>query len=151
MKKKTLIAPILIAALILLTGCGDPEPLHISSPPTRARPTATPAFRVTAVELKAEQAKITGPCPATVKFSGLIHASGSGQVSYVFVRSDGITSPVRTVNFSGSGTQAVSDVWTPGDAADLSSFDGWETLKVLSPNELESGREEGSFSITCER
>jgi hypothetical protein len=149
MKSKSLFAPILVAALTLLTACGDPEPIHMTGGPTK--PVRPPVFEVTSVELKAEPSQGAAPCPVTVRFSGLIQATGSGEVQYTFARSDGTTSPVHTMNFSGSNRQSVSDVWTLGDDAHLSSYAGWQTLKVLSPNVLETSSEAGAFSINCER
>lgn len=55
------------------------------------------------------------------------------------------------MNFSGGGTQPVIDVWVLGDPACSSCAAWWETLKVLSANELETSRDAGAFSIDCER
>jgi hypothetical protein len=163
MKIKHLTAPIAITSLLLLTAC--PAPIHMTTEPERTQSAnanietsqaalkaeLTSELQVTAVALNAESTKDTVPCPAEVKFSGSITAKGKGQVEYTFVRSDGATAPVYTLNFSQSGTQNVSTTWTLGDGVSLPSYTGWQTLKVLSPNAMESLRESGAFSIKCQQ
>lgn len=160
MKIKILIAPIAFATLTLLTACGDPTPINTGSDPTIKQPTqqspdaTAPTardFQVTGVEFAAEQSQYAGPCPLTVKFSGRIKASGTGQVTYTFVRSDGTTSSVHTMDFSGDGEQPVSDTWTLGTTERLASHTGWQKLKVLSPNVVETSSESGAFSVECQR
>jgi uncharacterized surface protein with fasciclin (FAS1) repeats len=56
---------------------------------------------------------------------------------------------VSTVVFEGSGIKTVSTTWTLGDARLLPSYEGWQTLKVLSPAESESSRASGEFSVNC--
>lgn len=106
-------------------------------------------FAVTDTILKPDIADFSSKCPATIKFTGYITTNGAGAVKYAFTRSDGATSPVFTLSFKEAGTQTVSTSWTLGDAATLPSYKGWQALKILSPNELESSRETGIFSLTC--
>jgi hypothetical protein len=106
-------------------------------------------FRVTEVVLKADDAKMSGQCPIRVNFTGYITANGAGTVKYTFGRSDGATGPVYTLDFKEAGTQAVSTDWTLGDAALLPFYEGWQTVRILSPSESESSRETGKFSISC--
>lgn len=107
------------------------------------------SFAVTEAFLKADDAKMSGKCPIRVNFTGYITANGAGTVKYTFVRNDGATAPVYALDFKAAGTQAVSTDWTLGDAAVLPYYEGWQTIKILSPNELESNRETGKFSISC--
>lgn len=106
-------------------------------------------FRVTEAFLKADDAKMNGKCPIRVNFTGYITTNGAGTVKYTFARSDGATAPVYTLDFKAAGTQTVSTDWTLGDASALPVYDGWQTIKILSPNESESSRETGRFSIAC--
>ncbi len=106
-------------------------------------------FRVTDVSLKPSEPKSDGPCPVTMRFSGSITTNGPGTVKYTFTRSDGATAPVSTLEFKAAGTQTVSTDWTLGDATALPSYDGWQTITILSPNQLESSRDAGAFSIRC--
>jgi hypothetical protein len=106
-------------------------------------------FRVTAVFLKADNANLSGKCPLLVKFNGYITANGAGTVKYTFIRSDGATSPVYTLDFKEAGTQTVSTDWTLGDASVLPNYEGWQAIKIFSPNELESSHATGSFGLNC--
>ncbi len=106
------------------------------------------AVQVTAVSLKADDAKVVGPCPLTVNFSGSITTNGAVKVKYTFLRSDGATAPTYTLEFEESGTQTVTTTWTLG-GDELNEYKGWQMLKILSPNAMESSREAGSFLIVC--
>ena len=106
-------------------------------------------FRVTEVFLKADDGNLTGKCPLPVKFNGYITANGTGTVKYTFTRSDGATSPVYALYFKEAGTQAVASDWTLGDATALPRYEGWQAIKILSPNEMESSHETGSFALSC--
>ncbi len=105
-------------------------------------------FTVTDVGLKADQANISGKCPVSVQFTGYITTNAPGTVKYTFTRSDGATAPVYTLDFSQPGTQTVSTNWTLGGIG-LTSFEGWQGIKILSPNELETKSEMGRFVMKC--
>jgi len=106
-------------------------------------------FRVTEVMLQPDEAKPSGRCPVTVHFSGHITTNGPGTVKYSFTRSDGATAPVSILEFKAAGTQSVSTDWTLGDATVLPAYDGWQALKVMAPNEMESSHELGAFRLDC--
>ncbi len=120
-------------------------------PPTKPGPGEKPAgnFIVTAAGLKADNPKMSGSCPLTVKFGGYVTTNGPGQVRYTFTRNDGAKGPVYTLEFKGAGTQYVDTTWTFGGKG-LESYEGWQAVKILSPNEFESSHQTGSFSIRCE-
>lgn len=105
-------------------------------------------FEVTDVDLRPDEAKVLGQCPATVRFTGSITTNGPGTVTYTFVRSDGATGPSSTVEFKEGGTQTVTTTWTLGGVA-LPQYEGWQSIKVLTPNEVESGHETGRFFLSC--
>jgi hypothetical protein len=69
-------------------------------------------------------------------------------VKYTFTRSDGATGPVFTLDFDAAGTKTVNTTWTLGGVG-LMEYAGWQRLKILSPNEIESSAETGSFKISC--
>jgi len=107
-----------------------------------------PGSLVTRVGLKAD-GNNTGRCPLTVNFTGFITTTGSGDVQYTFIRSDGIAGPVLSAHFKDAGTQAVTTSWGLGEGSDQPHYEGWAAIRILSPNQLESSHETGSFSITC--
>src|SRR6185369_12853575 len=106
------------------------------------------AFAVTDAILKADNANSTGQCPVTVNFTGYITTNGPGTVKYTFTRSDGAIGPVFTLDFDAAGTKTVNTTWTLGGVG-LMEYAGWQRLKILSPNEIESSAETGSFKISC--
>ena len=106
-------------------------------------------FKVTEVFLKADDGRPTGPCPLRVVFRGYITANGPGAIKYTFTRSDGATGPVYIMEFKKAGTQPVMTSWTLGDPRVLPRYAGWQAVKVLSPVEIESNRDTGSFEIHC--
>jgi hypothetical protein len=101
------------------------------------------APRVVAVSLRAERLAVANPCPTTVDFRGTITMDGPGAVSYTFERSDGATVPASTLYFAAAGTKEVRTSWTLGR-----TYSGYEKLKVLSPNRLNSS--EARFNLSCE-
>jgi hypothetical protein len=105
-------------------------------------------IRVTEAFLKADEARMSGPCPLKVVFHGSITASGPGTVKYTFTRSDGARGPAYAMEFKEAGTQAVSTDWTLGDASALPHFEGWQVIAILSPNSYESNQ--AKFAIDCQ-
>lgn len=105
-------------------------------------------FRVTEASLTAEDARMSGPCPTKVVFNGYIKTNGPGTIRYTFTRSDGATAPIFTLTFEEAGTQRVNTDWTLSDAGVLPLFEGWETIKILSPNSYESSQ--AKFEIECQ-
>lgn len=110
---------------------------------------AAEVFKVTDAFLKADDGTPTGKCPLLVKFNGYITANGAGTVKYTFTRSDGATGPIYTLSFKSAGTKPVSTDWTLGDASVLPHYEGWQAVKILSPNDLESSHATGSFVLNC--
>src|SRR5262245_54820177 len=104
-------------------------------------------FSVEGAGLEAAPSSYNGPCPGVIKFNGKIQASGKGVVKYRFVRSDGATGPIEYLNFESAGVKYVITTWTLGDASSRPSCQGWEAIKILSPNEMESNR--ADFKLVC--
>lgn len=129
----TLTATCLAAAL---TACRP----HLAE---AASPRAPQAFQVISATLAASPAAYNGPCPVTIRFTGRITVRGRGTVRYTFARSDGATGPVRTLTFNGGSVQTVQTTWTLSHP----SFSGWQSLRILAPNPVESNR--AFFRETC--
>ena len=98
--------------------------------------------RVTAT-LTASPAAYSGNCPTTINFRGMITASEAGRVQYKFIRSDGANAPVQTLSFTAPGTKPVNTTWMLGR-----SYTGWEAVKIVYPQEVESNK--ANFKITCQ-
>jgi hypothetical protein len=105
---------------------------------------AKKGFSVTEVLLKADDPFPKNECPHEVKFHGSIKTDGEGAVKYVFVRSDGATSAAREIYFEKAGTKEVETSWTLG-----ANYEGYQAIKILSPNEIESKPKSGWFNLTC--
>ena len=100
------------------------------------------AASVIRVSLRAERLALRSSCPTTVDFRGSITMNGRGTVRYTYERSDGATAPIYTLYFPSAGTKEVSTTWTLGR-----SYSGYEKLKVMSPNSVESS--EARFNLNC--
>ena len=132
-----------------LTATGDDKSKHKEVSVVVDASDGPASFAVTNATLTVEPETYVDPCPpGRFKFSGEITANGHGKVTYTFFRSDGEKSAVQELNFNGPGTQAVNTSWTLS-GEQLPQFKGWQSLRVLSPNELVSNR--ASFSVNCEQ
>jgi hypothetical protein len=116
---------------------------------TSGRVSATQEFPVEGAGLEADPTSYSGPCPGLIKFKGKIQASAAGRVKYTWVRSDGATAPVEFVDFDAAGVKYVETTWTLGDASALPHFEGWQQIKILSPNELLSNQ--AKFVLDCKQ
>lgn len=105
--------------------------------------TAPPAAQVSAVSATVSPTSYTGSCPKIFTFDASITASAAGVVTYTWLRSDGATAPVESITFTAAGTKTVSTTWELSPA----SFNGWEQLKVLTPNLITSNQ--ASFTLKC--
>lgn len=129
-----------------------------TAPPHPSTETDTPSetpmegFRVRSVAVTDVVQQTSGYCPNEMLVSGRIEAiGGSGSVSYEFVRSNGETSPLDSVEFAASGTETVS--WTfEADAVEQSASGlpgRWVALRIVEPTEQRSAAEE--YSVQCRR
>lgn len=104
---------------------------------------------VTKASLELAPANHSGVCPVTLQFSGRISVDQPGTtVQYTWLRSDGLEAPVSSLFFAKAGTKDVDTSWTLGHS-DLSTFSGWQQVKVLKPNLRLSNQ--ARFSLRCER
>lgn len=126
---------------------GPTPRLGNSSPPVPPV-TGQSGFRVVEVLLRADPFDYSGPCPVKITFSGRISVvGGAGRVVYRFLRSDGASAPVETLNFDAPGSKDVSTTWTLGGAASP-DFSGWQAIEILEPQERRSAN--ATFRIKCE-
>jgi hypothetical protein len=137
----------LLGAGLAMYSPAEPALVEATSEPRIATP-APSGFRLVEAMLRADPFDYTGPCPATITFSGRISAvGGSAQVSYKFLRNDGASAPIQTLTFDSPGSKDVSETWTLGGPS-LPIYSGWVALQILEPQELTS--QKASFTIRCE-
>jgi hypothetical protein len=121
-----------------------PEPTKKETAKLETKPAV---FRVSDVFLRAEPTNYVGSCPVTIKFTGMISASGGeGKVSYKFLRSDDAFAPIQTLTFKSPGSREINTAWTLGGTG-LSSYSGWQSVQVIEPKEIVSKR--AGFKIQC--
>jgi hypothetical protein len=81
--------------------------------------------------------------PIKVNFKGVIHVSAACTVQYTFVGSDGVNSPLATLNCSQAG-----DYKVVLDRSFSQNFSGWEIVRVAQKQSVvESNR--ANFTVTC--
>jgi len=85
----------------------------------------------------------TGTCPVVLSFGGKITASEPGDIKFKFMRSDGASSEEKLLSFTEPGLKEITTTWTLSG-----SYSGWMTIKVLSPQVIESERAE--FKVVCQ-
>ncbi len=106
---------------------------------------------VITARLRAIPESFSGKCPAKIQFDGVIIVRNNTRpplrVQYRFLRSDGALSPISTIVFEGDGSKNVSTTWTLGGPS-LPTYSGWQSIKILYPQEAESNR--ANFSVTCQ-
>jgi len=85
-----------------------------------------------------------------IKFQGEISAKNlkpGTVVEYRFIRSDGVSSPVRKTIFAkGQGTVEVATTWTL-ESPDLVNYEGWEKIRIVKPIKIESPK--AFFKVNC--
>lgn len=90
---------------------------------------------------------VSGECPHRFEFEGIITADGPITVTYTWLRSDGGTAPVETLEFTEAGSQTVNTSWTLGGSG--SRYDDfWQQLRVITPQEILSER--AIFDLDCD-
>jgi len=111
-----------------------------------ARDAAAAPPRVRGIVLRPAQGPHVGPCPANLSFSGELKVDGPATVTYQFLRSDGVKSPVQSLKFTEAGTQPVHHEWSL-EGPPKTTVKGWVKVKALAPNVLES--RPAAVSVTC--
>ncbi len=105
------------AAAVVVSPTAAPTQPPADTPTQSPTLVPTTALAVTGVEggvnlSSIDQASYNGVCQVTVTFEANISTNGAGTVTYYWLRSDGSSSPVRTLAYTSAGYQSVSDTWT---------------------------------------
>jgi hypothetical protein len=97
-------------------------------------------------KLTVSPSSLTAYCPATIKFTGAIKVDNVIKapvaIQYKFVRSDGGSTALITLNCPSAGVYPVNTTWTIG-----ATYSGWEAIEVISPVSVKS--EKAPFTLTC--
>jgi hypothetical protein len=105
--------------------------IHMSAAPAHA-------FQVTAVTAQVSPQNYSGPCPATVMFTGTITVDGAGQVTYRWEHSPG-TGKLETITFAQAGTKIVTKSYS-------SDHQDFLELATITPN---AKTQLASFTVQC--
>jgi hypothetical protein len=102
---------------------------------------------VTDVIVSTDQRLYRSPCPVSLTCSVDItieggHYNGGQNVTYVWERSDGGTSPVQTVHFDRAGTKKITTGWSRDTQGAH-----WVAVRTLTPNVKLSNK--SIFGVTC--
>jgi hypothetical protein len=103
------------------------------------------AFMVTELDESVAPSSYVGACPATITFNANIWTNDTGSVTYYWQRSDGSTSLLGTISYTGGGIQTVSDALTLGTPG--VSMSGWDQIYIVQPNQ--QAFTPISFNLTC--
>ncbi|GIH85175.1 hypothetical protein Pro02_35830 [Planobispora rosea] len=110
---------------------------------TASHTVAAPAVKVAVGKVKASPARHSGGCPATVDFSAVIAAKGTGTVKYRWVRGDGSRGSVKTIKVRGATTRKTV-------VRDRQSFDwnvsGWQAIEIVGRKGLSR---KAYFNVSC--
>lgn len=130
-------------------------PERVATPAPAAAPAQTPVapaqptsgFRVIEVLVHATPQNITADCPQQIVFTARISAvGGAGLVSYKWLRNDGASAPVETLQFDGPGSKSIETTWQLGGPG--SSYkDFWQQIEVFDPVSFLSNK--AFFTLTC--
>ncbi len=135
-----------ITAAFTLTGYAQQQPQKPLAPQSAViNDTVAPLPKVGAA-LYAHPVSYTGKCPAVITFKGHIAVNKPATIQYTFIRSDGATTPIETITFEKAGAKNVSTIWKLG-GHDLTTYSGWQAIKIISPGPKESKK--ASFSMKC--
>jgi len=100
---------------------------------------------VSAVTLYALPGHYTGNCPKNILFKGKIKTTRAGVVKYRWIRSDGWTSPVKTLHASHAGIYPVQRYWT----IHQSTPQGWMKIRILGLHPTISPP--AHFQVSCQQ
>lgn len=96
-------------------------------------------------ELQSPAKHYEGFCPAKVKMTGKIDATGPVILKYQFLRSDGVKSRLITLNFTGRGSKTIPFNWEINK-----DYQGWVQLIVKLPKkEIKSNK--FYFDVKCDK
>jgi hypothetical protein len=121
-------------------------PTVTRTPTTTRTPTNTSVpFAVTGVGMAVDASAVTG-CSHTFTFLASINVTGSGDIKYHWILSDGSNASVQTLNYSGGGTQSVSTNLAL-TAAPGATVNGSAQIYIDEPNHQSFSTK--SVAMTC--
>ncbi|WP_174285316.1 hypothetical protein [Sphingomonas bacterium] len=80
------------------------------------------------VTARANPIHYVGKCPAVITFDAHVSVVGAPAIEYRFIRSDGATGPMQSIESPPPG-MPTSTTWTLGGST-LKHYEGWEQLVV---------------------
>ena len=104
-------------------------------------------LQVVSVTATARPANWNGKCPHEFHFQGIIQAQGSGDVQYVWERSDHASSS-GTLHFTGPAGKSVTDIWQLSSPPNA-TYHGWERLRMTGGGHESSSP--ASFTVHCSK
>lgn len=131
------------------TGTPSETPTSTKTPiltpaPTPALTPTPVVFQVTSVAVVSPTTATTCPAPTKFNFTGVIVANAAGTATYQWERSDGASTPIKTVVFDAAGSKTVTDTWMMATGGTH-----WEKVHVLTPNDISSNK--AIFIMVCLR
>jgi serine/threonine protein kinase/sugar lactone lactonase YvrE len=105
------------------------------------------------VKIQADPQSSTQNCPATINVLAAVDVRGvlHRHVVYRWVRSDGVTSDLRSADVGDNSTLQLSDSWRTGVAGQ--SISGWERLEINAPPLLQTNsarfQPRADFRLQC--
>ncbi len=102
---------------------------------------------VTEVTVEAEPAAYEGPCPKTIRFTGVITVDRPGLVKYHWRHSDGKQRATVSLRLGRPQSHTVRDTWTIGSASAPFNYSGWARLQMTGGS---SHYARAEFSVRCQ-
>jgi len=127
--------------------CVSATATSVPAAPTATPTSAPPPAQVTGVKATVTPGSYKGKCPTTFTFNGSITTNGAASVTYQWERSDASSSSPQTLTFGSASTQTVMETWTLGGPA--FTYNGYEILHVLKPNNVSTNKSATMFSLAC--
>jgi len=110
---------------------------------TKAKPVVLKSM--VKAELTATEKYYVGVCPVKVKMTGIIKVPKAMNVKYSFLRSDGASSRLSSLNFTTAGSKSVNFTWTIGK-----DYLGWVQL-IVKTNGTEVKSNKVEFEVKCDK
>jgi hypothetical protein len=101
---------------------------------------------VTEVTVEAEPTTYEGPCPKTIRLTGVISVDRGGLVKYHWTHSDGKHRPPVTITLGRPEAYTVHDTWTIGSASTPFHYNGWVRLQMMASS---SRYAKVTFTVSC--
>lgn len=101
---------------------------------------------ITEVTAEAEPTTYEGPCPKTLRFTGVITVDRGGLVKYHWTHSDGKQRAPVSIRLGRPEAYTVHDTWTIGSASTPFHYNGWARLQMMTGS---SRFAKVTFTVNC--